>query len=503
VKDQFTKITENYKEKIEERLENNNEERNSPMFSATNIGYEISDRISAVHCGGIGAVDQLIKTLKVPELINSNIHLLQKHKPYFESDHILNIAYNIISGGRCLEDIELLRNNVAYMDALGAERIPDPTTAGDFLRRFDESDVRKLMDIFNMVNRNVWSTSLDQKSLQSGIIDVDGTIQGSYGEKKEGIDMSYKGIWGFSPLILTEATTGTHLYVVNRSGNSKSSDGAAEWIDRAIEEVGNSFERVYLRGDSDFSLTGEFDKWSEKGVSFVFGYSNWANLVNKADLLDEKAWKSLSKNKRSIKTKRRKKKKNVKREAVIRRNYKDFREKELYVAEFTYQPVKCRKKYRIVVLKKIIDVTEGQQLLFEDCRYFFYITNIWDMSPKQIVKFINGRCNHENKIEQLDNGIHALKMPASEFLANWAYMTICILAWNIKSWLGLLMPDKKRGETIIRCEFKRFQNMIINIPCQIIKTGRQIVYRFLNYNSWIKYLYDTFLRLKKLKFTYA
>lgn len=501
MKDQFTRIIENYKEKIDERLENDNEERVSPMFSTTNISYEFSDKISAIHCGGIGVVDQLIKQLKIPELINSNIHLLKKHKPYFESDHILNIAYNIICGGRCLEDIELLRNNIVYMDALGAKRIPDPTTSGDFLRRFDESDIRKLMDISNTVNKSIWNVSLEKGSRQSGIIDIDGTIQGSYGEKKEGIDISYKGIWGFSPLVLTEATTGTHLYVVNRSGNSKSSDGAAEWIDKAIEEVGYSFEHVYLRGDTDFSLTREFDKWTEKNVRFVFGYSNWPNLVKKADLIDKNEWKRLSKSKKRVKTKKRKKKKNIKREAVIRRNFKDYREKELYVGEFNYKPVKCGRKYRVVVLKKIIDVTEGQQFLFEDCRYFFYITNIWDISAKDIVKFINGRCNHENKIEQLDNGIHALKMPASEFSANWAYMTICSLAWNIKSWLGLLMPDKMKGEKIIRCEFKRFQNIIINIPCQIIKTGRRVVYRFLNYNNWVEYLYDTFLRLKKLKFT--
>jgi len=323
VKDQFTRIIENYKEKIDERLENDNEERVSPMFSTTNISYEFSDKISAIHCGGIGVVDQLIKQLKIPELINSNIHLLKKHKPYFESDHILNIAYNIICGGRCLEDIELLRNNIVYMDALGAKRIPDPTTSGDFLRRFDESDIRKLMDISNTVNKSIWNVSLEKGSRQSGIIDIDGTIQGSYGEKKEGIDISYKGIWGFSPLVLTEATTGTHLYVVNRSGNSKSSDGAAEWIDKAIEEVGYSFEHVYLRGDTDFSLTREFDKWTEKNVRFVFGYSNWPNLVKKADLIDKNEWKRLSKSKKRVKTKKRKKKKNIKREAVIRRNFKD------------------------------------------------------------------------------------------------------------------------------------------------------------------------------------
>ena len=187
----------------------------------------------------------------------------------------------------------------------------------------------------------------------------------------------------------------------------------------------------------------------------------------------------------------------------MRREYETITQKDRYVGEFRYKPVKCEKEYRVIALKKIVDVTKGQQLLFEDCRYLFYITNIYDMSAANLLHFIHGRCNHENKIEQLSNGIHALKMPAAEFTANWAYMVISSLAWNLKSWMGLLMPDGVQGNKIINCEFKSFQNKMINIPCQIIKSGRKIIYRFLNYNSCIKNLLDVFQVIKRLRFSSA
>ncbi len=152
------------------------------------------------------------------------------------------------------------------------------------------------------------------------------------------------------------------------------------------------------------------------------------------------------------------------------------------------------------VAEKIPAVSEGQMRLFGEYRYFFYITNIEDVSPVDLLKLIRGRCNHENKIEQLDNGVHALKMPVTEFMANWAYMTICMLAWNLKSWIALLLNDKKKSSKLIACEFKRFQNTIINIPGRILFTGRRIVYRFLNYNSRIGAIFDLWRKLKTYAF---
>jgi hypothetical protein len=502
VKNNLEKVALNYKKNLEIRLENDNEERKKPMLSATNINYKAGKKVSAISCGGIGLVDTLVKKMRLPEMINNNLHLFKRHKPYFESDHILNIAYNIICGGTCLEDIELLRNNIPYMDAVGAKRIPDPTTAGDFLRRFDEENILTFMDIQNEATTKVWKETLNNKERQAGIIDVDGKIQKTYGECKEGMDMSYKGIWGFSTLALTEATTGAHLYVVNRPGNKTSQDGAVPWIDKSIEVVKNTFNTVYLRGDSDFSITGEFDRWTEDGTKFIFGYDAHPNLVKKADLLGENEWIKFSKPK-IIRGMKRKKKHRVKENCVIKRKYRNKIQKDVQIAEFSYRPGKCEKSYRVIVCKKKLDIKEGQQLLFEDVKYLFYITNIHDMPAEELVGFIHGRANHENKIEQLANGIHALKMPAAEFMANWAYMGICSLAWNIKSWLGLFMPDKIKGRKIIACEFKSFQHRIINIPCQIIKTGRKIMYNILNYNEWMRIFYDTFQIIKKFKFSSA
>ncbi|MGC9385081.1 MAG: IS1380 family transposase [Kosmotogaceae bacterium] len=502
MKDNVCKTIEKYKENLEKRLENNNEESATPVFSAANIEYDISGRVSAIHCGGIGLVGQLVKKIKLPEMINNRLDLLKRHKPYFESDHILNIAYNIICGGTCLEDIELLRNNVAYMDAMGTKRIPDPTTAGDFLRRFEEKDVHTVMDISNEAAQHVWETTLDEDSRQAGIIDVDGKIQETYGECKEGMDMSYKGVWGFSTLAATEATTGTHLCVVNRPGNKLSQEGAGKWIDKAIAVVQKSFNKVYLRGDSAFALTDKFDEWSGNDVGFIFGYSKWQNLLKKADLLDKDEWRNIEKPQKG-RGKERKKKHRVKRAMVIKREYETITQKNQYVAEFRYRPTKCERDYRVIVLKKIVDVTKGQRLLFEDCQYLFYITNIMDMSPIDLLRFIRGRCNHENKIEQLDNGIHALKMPTAEFMANWAYMAICSLAWNLKSWIGLVLPDKKMGKEIIACEFKSFQNKMINIPCQILNTGRKIVYRFLNYNPYVEAIFDALYEIQRPCFSSA
>lgn len=210
---------------------------------------------------------------------------------------------------------------------------------------------------------------------------------------------------------------------MNRPGNALSQEGPDEWIDKSIDTVKGTFDSVCLRGDTAFSLTRKFDEWDEQNVKFIFGYDAYPNLIKKADLLGENEWKPFSKE-RKRRSKSRKKKRKVKEAAVIRREYKNIVQKETYVGEFKYSPTKCKKDYRVIVLKKIVDVKQGQQLLFEDVRYLFYITNIHDMSATDLVKFIHGRCNHENKIEQLDNGIHALKMPAAEFTANWAYMAI-------------------------------------------------------------------------------
>lgn len=495
-----TKIIAKRKRKIAKRLERKQwKSQEKPMFSASNIHYEIDGRHEGISCGGIGAIHLMNKKTGFIDEIDSVLHLLKVHLPYHESDHVLNIAYNVIAGGIRLEDIELLRQNKAWLDGLGAEIIPDPTTAGDFLRRFNEAAIIKLMEAANKTRTKVWKKQ-PKRFFEKAILNVDGTIAGTTGECKEGMDISYKGIWGYAPLIISLSKTREALYLINRPGNSPSHLDSSKWIDRSLDLVSDTFKEVWIRGDTDFSLTAHFDKW-DKRCKFVFGIDAMKNLVSIADTIPDGQWEVIErKPKYKVKTKKRRRPVNVRARIIKEREFKNIRTVAEHVAEFDYRPGKCKKTYRVVVLRKNLTVEKGELALFDDVRYFFYITNVRSMTPQEVVYFANDRCDHENDIEQLKNGVNAMRMPVDDLVSNWAYMVIATLAWNIKAWYGLLTPNKVVGHQIIRMEFKRFINIFIKIPCVIINTGRRIVYRFVGYNNYIKDFFRTFAALKSLKF---
>jgi len=489
------------KQNLESRLERKQfEDQPSPMFKDGNAHYEIADRTRAIGFGGIGAIHKLVCRLGLDRAINENLCLLKYHVPYWESDHVLNIAYNVLTGGTTLEDIERLRNDETYMNGLGAERIPDPTTAGDFLRRFDDVWVFALQETINKIRRKVWALQ-DNSFRKEAVIDVDGTVAGTTGECKEGMDLAYTGIWGYAPLLVTLANTNEVLYLVNRPGNRPSSAGAAEWMDHAIDLAVPVFKKVWLRGDSDFSLTHNFDRWDEK-ISFVFGYDVKRNLVEMADALPEASWKPLRRPARyEVKTEPRRRPENVKGQVIKEREFKNIRLESEQVAEFDYRPVHCSKTYRMVVVRKNLTVEKGETRLFDDVRYFFYITNDRKMTSEEIVLFANDRCNQENVISQLKSGVNALRMPSDGLLSNWAYMVIAALAWNLKAWYGLVSVVPAVRRDILRMEFKRFLAHFIQIPCQIVVTGRRLVWRILTYSRHVGAFLETFDHIRQLRAT--
>lgn len=463
------------------------------MMTASNIHYEVAQRTRGIACGGIGAIHLLARNTGLIEAIDRRLHLLKVHLPYHESDHVLNIAYNILAGGTCLQDIELLRNDEVYLDALGAPRIPDPTTEGDFCRRFKPYHIETLMDTINEVRLGVWKRQ-GPEFFERAVIDADGTLAPTLGECKQGMDISYKGQWGYHPLLISIANTGEVLYLVNRSGNRPSSEGAGEWLDRAAALCQRAgFRKVLMRGDTDFTQTHKLDQWDAEGKEFIFGIDAMPNLVKIADGLPKTAWKRLIRPpKYKVATQRRRRPENVKERIVREREFNNIRLAGESVAQFEYRPGRCRKAYRIVVVRKNLSVEKGERRLFDDIRYFFYITNLWDVPAEEIVPAANGRCNQENLIEQLKNGARAMEMPVNDLLSNWAYMVMASLAWTLKAWLALVLPEKGRWkerhrrqkQSLLRMEFKTFLNAVMRLPCQIMQGGRRIVYRLLSWNPW-------------------
>jgi len=173
------------KQKILRRLEpliggTEPREPGKPEMRSSGITYEVAERCHAISCGGIGAIMKLVDDVGLVRAIDERLNILKVARPYQDSDHVLNIALNLLCGGTVLEDIELRRNDAAFLDAVGARAIPDPTTAGDFVRRFDEDAVWRLMHIVNDVRIGVWQRSGVARG--TARIDADGSIVPTTGE---------------------------------------------------------------------------------------------------------------------------------------------------------------------------------------------------------------------------------------------------------------------------------------------------------------------------------
>lgn len=471
------------------------------MITAANIQYQLADRVHGLGTGGLGAMLLLARKVGLISAIDNRLHVLKRHLPYHESDHVLNIAFNILAGGKCIEHLELRRNDEVYLDALGAQRIPDPTTAGDFCRRFTEPDIVDLMDTINETRMRVWSQQ-PAEFFDQAVLDVDGTLVATDAECKEGVGLAYNGVWGFHPLLISLANTAEPLFLVNRPGNRPSHDQAAGHLDRAIDLCRRAgFRRILMRGDTDFSQTAHLDAWDDAGdVRFVFGMDASPKLKDIAEDLPASAFRLLKRPRRyEVKTTPRTKPERVKEQIVRERGYKNLHLVEEHVAEFQYRPVACNRDYRVIVLRKRVVTDQNQMRIFDDYRYFFYITNERGAPAEKIVFEANDRCDQENLIAQLKGGVHALTAPVDDLLSNWAYMVMASLAWSLKAWAALLVPVVPRHaarheaerRSLLRMEFPTFLATMIQMPCQIVKGGRRLVYRLLSWNPW----QGVFLRL--------
>jgi len=505
VKKSIAKELAKRKRRIHRRLRKANQdkyrrlaENAPPVLDPHGLKYELADKTQGISYGGAPLMTALAKKLGLTDAIDRRLHLLKVHVPYHESDHVLNFAINALCGGTCLEDMELRRNDENFLNAVGAASIPDPTTAGDFCRRFRAEDIDDLQRAIDDARIQAWG-NMDESFFQEALIDLDGTLVGTTGACKEGMDISYKGTWGYHPLLVSLANTGEVLSLFNRSGNRPSEEGAAAYADRAIDVCRRGgFKKVRLRGDTAFSQTEYLDGWDSDGVLFQFGFQAAPNLVEIAENLDPSVWKKLKRPPSYTRVgPSRAKPKNVKQEIVRLRGFENLHLHSEEVAEFAYQPTACKTTY----LRKNITKEKGETRLFDEIRYLFYITNDRRTSATNIVFGCNERCNQENLIAQLA-ALRALHAPVDNLTSNWAYMLMTSLAWTLKAWAALQVPVAGRWkeqhtaerEKILRMEFKTFVQAMMQIPCQVVRKSRQRILRVLTWNEHL----PTFFRLAKV-----
>jgi hypothetical protein len=507
------------KRRIAKRLaESSAADRGQPMTQSDNIHYEVSNKVGGTGFGGMAGVHAFVKRIGLDWRINERLRIFKKRCPYYESDHVLNVAYNTLCGAKSLQEIELRRNDEYYLDSLGAERIPDPTTTGDFCRRMGSHHIDVLQDAIDDVRLDVWNAQ-GKEFKKLATIDMDATIVETDGECKEGMDISYKNIWGYHPLLFTFAETGEVLRLTNRSGNAQSGHNAFKDADKVIALCKKAnFERILLRGDTAFTQTDHLDRWDDEGIEFVFGIARHANLMAKIDEIAEDQWKPVPRDPSyDPTTPNRARPDKVKRQIIETRGYKNRRLKEEVYVEVPYKPYKCSKTYRLIIIRKKQDVTE-QGVLFEDDVYFFYITNTAPVrySGLQVIYESNKRCNQENVIAQLYSA-RALHAPVDGLVSNWAYMVMAALSWTLKAWIALSIPDeplentrkatkratqkarkdattkiKEEKKRLLRMEHRTFVEQFIRIPAMVVRTGRKLIVRLVSINP-CSHIFNQFL----------
>jgi hypothetical protein len=426
---------------------------------------------------GVVIARNLIKKLGIAEAIDQNISILERHSPYQESDHILNIVYNFLTGGEALIDIERLQEDGGFLKLLGAERVPDPTTAGDFLARFSDADIEGFQKTVEMVQDKVFFL-LDKEKRKRATVDGDSSIHEVYGKKKEGADYSYNNKWGYNALYMSIAETGDMVYQELRSGNTYSSEGVKEKLPGIIERLKGYFGEVRFRGDSAFYDKEIVKVCDERGVEFFIVADQTGKLFGRVMEIEEGEWKPFHEGKTGgkggrKKVQRRKKRKDHKEAVALRRELTLKVKGKAEIASFEYQPIGWERAYRFVVKRtEIIDKTH--QLYLDDklCKYAYYIiaTNS-KKSNAHVMRVGQKRANQENLIKDFKDGLGLSHVPTGFFNANKVYFLVAALAWNIKTWMLNLL---KIGDGAV-LRFKRFLYQWIYQASIVSTTGRNTV----------------------------
>lgn len=444
--------------------------------------------------GGLALAIRLVAQLRVAQSIDERVLLLRSCRPYHESDHVLTHVYNLFVGGSAIEDIADLQQSEPVRRMLGAGRIPDPSTAGDFLRRFDRKSIASLDAAIDEAQQRAWKRRYGTRKCAHGIVDLDSHVRHVYGHQKEGADFTYKGGFGYHPLVISLAETQECLRLVNRSGNMTSAEGAAQELAGLVPLLGSRFEKVLVRGDSAFARQDIFDVCDANGLHFAMVSGTQQNFAALAEAIGERCWRRFQGTEESPTPERRTRRRgnNLRRLRARRRGKRDLKLEKQWLAEIDYRPARSEKTYRLIIRKQRLEESE-QGELFELWRYRYVLTSLpRSVSTEEVVRLTYRRCDQENVIEQLQSGVAAMRMPTGGFLANYAHLVCARLAHNIKSWLAMLALPRE----VMRWEWKRFRKAFVYVAASVVRNARQNILRLASSHRFAPILQRAFVRLQ-------
>lgn len=478
------------------------------VFRLPKTHVEIDDSSEVTPYGGLDLAVAFFRRFKVAERLDSHVSVLKRHLPYSESDHLLTQVLNLYVGGTCIEDQANLQHSEAVRRILGACRIPDPTTSGDFLRRFDPAQnsdaLVGLQRAVDEIQDVVWRRLRGRRGKASiAVVDIDTHCKELYGVQKEGADFSHDGKWSYRPLVFTLAEIGDCLAIQLRPGNTKDPVGVPELIRELTPRLKRHFVDVLYRADSAFDDTPVRKACEEVGAFYAFVGRGRDNRTKAADAVPEDCWRNFRTRARRQKARKRVKKGfrgrrkgvNLRRKRAQERQFIELR---LEGQDLSEGPLvmggKTVEGARLVYRRQLIHKHKGQELLFPENRYRYVVTNLprSRYPTERVVDLTYERCDQENVIEQMGSGLAVWRMPVAEYAGNAAWLQIARLAWNLAKWIAqLALPEEA-----VRWEWKRFRQSFVYVAAKVIRSGRRIVVRFFGSHRFARTLVEAHQRIQ-------
>jgi hypothetical protein len=402
------------------------------------IIIEEGDDTLVSYGGGI-LIDEFIHRLSLPEIIDSTVKVKKRERGFTESEHVLSLAVTMITGGECLDDLLNLREEDGFRTVWSHGGIPHPTTMGDFLRRFNLGHIRQLESVLTQAFRKVYSGT---ERLATITLDIDSTLDEVHGSKKQGARWAYTGIKALHPLMCFIGENGDWLHSRLRAGNMYTSDGAVSFVRESYHKVEGLAESIATRMDSGFYRSDVVEECERLGIGFSITADQTAPVMAHVASLAEETWKPI--------------------------------DKDVWVNEFSYQPTRWSKACRFLARREQLPDKEQVSLLDAiPYRYHVIVTNRTEPA-EELVPFHLQRATMENFIKETKHGLSLDRFPCQEFHANWTYLTVGMLAYNIVNWIKRLALPSLHKKKLLKALRYRF----FNVAARVVQHSRYTILRF-------------------------
>jgi hypothetical protein len=379
---------------------------------------------------GVVLVHDLAERLGVEQIVDEELQVKQRERGYSEGQAIGALVHNLLLGGECLSDLAVLRGDPGTQELRAQEAILAPRTAGDFLRKFDLGDIRDLQ----RVNLRLQQRVRPQQTSATCTIDLDSSIYEQVSTCKQGSDKAYNGEIGYHPLLAFWAEEGELLFSHLRRGSAHTCRNVLWFLRETFKRV-PAHVAVALRADSGF-YSKEVVQWCEtRQVRFTITADQTAPLLARIEALSDRHWTPLP----------------------------DYPLCE--VTALRYQPLRWSKAYRYVIKRQLMEKKTGELYW----QYHVFVTNDNHTPAPELVGWHLQHADMENRIKEHKSGLGLEKLPTGRFHANWVYLLIGQIAFNLLAWFKtLVLPPSYHQATL-----KTIRHHLLNLAGKIVHSARQ------------------------------